>query len=168
MTKATITVFLLILFTASYSQGVERVGKTSSNASQIYLELLGPGTFYSINYDGRFGKIENGIGMRIGISGAGGNDGGYFALPVQLNYLLGNGGQYLELGGGFTYVNAALDLFDTDEPESENTLLGTATIGFRKQPFGKKGLTYRVAFTPFIGGGVGLMPWAGASIGYRF
>ena len=151
--------------TSSFAQGVEQPMKTSANASQVYLEVLGPGIFCSLNYDGRFRKMENGLGIRVGVSGAGGDGSGYFALPVQLNYLLGNNGQYLELGAGATYVSAAVDLFDSEEKSS--TVAATATIGFRKQPFGKKGITWRLAFTPFIAEGA-FIPWGGASIGYRF
>lgn len=149
----------------SKGQGVEREGKTSANASQVYLEVGGAGIIYSINYDGRFGKYENGLGMRIGIGGAAYSGDGYIAIPVQLNYLFGNKGQYFEVGAGATYASIT-DLF-TDNSSSSNSLLGTITLGFRKQPFGKQGLTWRVAFTPFIGEG-GFWPSGGASIGYRF
>lgn len=146
------------------AQGVEREGKTSANASQIYLEGGGSGVVYSVNYDGRFGKVENGFGFRIGIGGASYSGDGYVAIPAQVNYLLGSKGQYLELGGGITYVSVA-DIF-FDDSGNANTVVGSFVIGFRKQPFGKKGLTWRLAFTPFVGFG-GFQPWAGASIGFR-
>ena len=73
MRKIGIVLLLAFFINAAYSQGVEKQMGTSANASQIYLEVLGPGIAYSINYDGRFGKIENGLGMRVGVSGAGGN-----------------------------------------------------------------------------------------------
>jgi hypothetical protein len=147
------------------AQGQEREGKTSANASQVYLEVGGAGVIYSLNYDGRFGKIENGFGFRIGIGGASYEGDGYIAIPAQVNYLLGNKGQYLELGAGITYASIT-DLFDTDSGNSSE-VLGSFTIGFRKQPFGKKGLTWRIAFTPFIGDGY-IQPWGGASVGFRF
>lgn len=165
MRKLATVVFALFIMNASQAQGVERPMGTSANASQIYVELFGPGIFYSINYDGRFGKYENGFGMRAGLSGAGDGSGGYFAVPVQFNYLLGNNGQYLELGAGATFVSAAIDLWDNTS--STNHVAGTATIAFRKQPFGKKGITWRLAFSPFIVGG-GFIPWGGFSVGYRF
>jgi hypothetical protein len=155
----------VIAIGSASAQGVEKQMRTSPNASQVYLELLGPGIFYSLNYDGRFAKMENGFGFRVGLGGAGGNGGGYLAVPAQLNYLLGNNGQYLELGAGATFLTAGVDVLDDEE--SGSTVIGTATIGFRKQPFGKKGLTWRLAFTPFVGE-FGFLPWGGASIGYRF
>ena len=147
----------------SGAQGVEREGKTSANASQIYLEGGGSGVIYSINYDGRFGKYENGLGFRLGIGGASVSGDGYVAIPAQVNYLVGSKGQYLELGGGITYLSVSDIFFDG---ESSSTVVGSFVVGFRKQPFGKKGLTWRVAFTPFIGFD-GFQPWAGASIGFR-
>jgi hypothetical protein len=159
------TLMILIGNTFLFAQGVEREMKTSANASQVYLELGGSGIAYSINYDGRFAKMENGFGVRVGVGGAGGSSGGYFALPMQVNYLLGNSGQYMELGAGATFLTAGLDLFDNSG--SSSTFVGTATIGFRKQPFGKKGLTWRIAFTPFIAEST-FVPWGGASVGYRF
>jgi hypothetical protein len=162
-----IPVLFIVIFSLSatpvFAQGVEREGKTTANASQIYVEAGGAGVIYSVNYDGRFAKLENGVGLRIGIGGASFEGDGYVVIPVQVNYLIGNRGQYLELGGGFTYISLT-DIFDSNE---NSQVMGTATIGFRRQPFGKKGITYRVAFTPFFGS-FGLQPWAGASIGFRF
>ena len=155
---------VLCLNNLSSAQGVEQKMGTSASASQIYLELGGSGIIYTLNFDTRFAKQENGLGFRIGIGGAGGDGDGYFAIPAQLNYLLGENGKYLELGGGITYLNAQANDFFFDDA---STVVGNVVIGFRSQPFAKKGLTWRIAFTPFIGGG-GFLPWGGASIGFRF
>ena len=163
MKKGILLVSALYLAIAASAQGVEKPMRTSANASQIYLEVLGSGFFYSINYDGRFAKVENGAGFRIGLSGAGGDNGGYFALPVQINTLIGTRGQYLELGAGATFLSVN-DIVD----ESNGHVVATATIGFRKQPFGRSGLTWRLAFTPFVIPGFGMLPYGGASLGYRF
>ena len=98
--------FLVIFFLQEdlHAQGKERGTEVSANASQIYFELGGPGIIYSFNYDGRFGGYENGIGFRVGVGGAYWNGDGYVALPVQLNYLLGTNGKYLEIGAGATYA----------------------------------------------------------------
>lgn len=94
-----IAVFSVLL---SVAQGREREMKTTASASNLYLEVGGAGVIYSINYDRRFGRVENGWGFRLGAGGAGGNGTGYLAIPAQLNYLLGNSGNYLELGAGAT------------------------------------------------------------------
>lgn len=157
--------FLAVCALASQAQGVETKMGTSASASQLYFEAGGSAVIYSLNFDSRFGKKENGLGFRVGAGGASSDGTGYLAIPLQLNYLLGENGKYLELGAGATYVNVSGDDFFFD---SESTAVANLVIGFRSQPFAKKGITWRVAFTPFIGGGVGFAPFAGASIGFRF
>jgi hypothetical protein len=163
----------LLLFTAISSlqyavraQGTERMMKTTSNASQVYFELGGAGVIYSFNYDGRFSKYENGLGFRVGIGGASVEGDGYIAVPVQINYLAGTKGKYIEIGGGATYA-PGLNLFDD---LNDNNVYGTMSIGFRKQPVGRKGFTFRAAFMPLIGfaSGGSFLPFAGVSWGYRF
>ncbi|MES1214661.1 MAG: hypothetical protein ABUT20_04010, partial [Bacteroidota bacterium] len=107
---------------------------------------------------------ENGLGIRIGIGGAAVNGEGFFAVPVQLNYLLGTRGKYFEIGGGVTHA-PGIDIFDNG-----TSTYGTLTLGFRKQPLGRKGFCFRVAFTPLIGFAEGgtFLPFAGVSWGYRF
>ncbi|MEP6750423.1 MAG: hypothetical protein ABJB86_21975 [Bacteroidota bacterium] len=160
-------IVLIILILAQqriYAQGSERPMQTTSNGSQIYFEMGGAGIIYSFNYDGRFSKYENGLGFRIGIGGASVEGSGYYAVPVQINYLAGARGKYFEVGGGLTYA-PGLDLFD-----DPTNVYGTLTFGFRKQPVGKKGFTFRAAFTPIIGFSYGgsFVPSAGISFGYKF
>ncbi len=156
----------LLLQHTAHAQGAERMMKTTSNASQVYFELGGAGIIYSFNYDGRFSKYENGLGFRLGIGGASVEGDGYIAVPVQINYLAGTRGKYIEVGGGATYA-PGLHLFGDNK---DNTIYGTMSIGFRKQPVGKKGFTFRAAFMPLIGfaSGGSFLPFAGVSWGYRF
>ncbi|NTS43389.1 hypothetical protein HRG84_21090 [Flavisolibacter sp. BT320] len=165
MKKLFILAFFVMGSLAVSAQGVEKKMGTSASASQLYFEAGGSAIIYSLNFDSRFGKKENGLGFRIGAGGAGSEGVGYFAVPVQLNYLLGENGKYLELGAGGTYVNVDNDDFLF---EDGSTVAANIVIGFRSQPFAKKGLTWRIAFTPFVGSGVGFQPFAGASIGFRF
>ncbi len=159
-----IVLIMLISMQTINAQGSERPMQTTANGSQLYFELGGAGIIYSFNYDGRFSKYENGLGFRVGVGGASVDGDGYFALPVQINYLLGSKGKYFEVGGGVTYA-PGLDLFGNGANS-----YGTLTFGFRKQPVGKKGFTFRAAFTPIIGfnGGGSFLPFAGISWGYKF
>lgn len=164
-----LTFFFVAVLCASYCHAQEPVEKPmepARNASQVYFELGGPGIIYSFNYDGRLSHYENGIGFRVGMGGAVVNGDGYVAVPMQLNYLLGRKGKYFEMGGGATYA-PNLNLFDADNPPS---WYGTVTFGFRKQPVGKKGFTFRAAFTPIISfaGNGSFLPFAGVSWGYKF
>lgn len=165
MKKRLLFAVLIICTVAANAQGVEKKMGTSASASQIYFEAGGSAVIYSLNFDSRFKKQENGLGFRIGLGGAGGSGSGYFAIPAQINYLLGENGKYLELGAGGTYINVHGNDFLFDD---QATMVANLVVGFRSQPFAKKGLTWRIAFTPFIGGGAGFQPYAGASIGFRF
>jgi len=127
--------------------------------------LLGPGVFYSINYDTRFGKKEKGLGMRVGMGAVFTNGEGIVSLPVGLNYLAGRNGNYLEVGGGLTYLTAA-----SSGIVDGSGVLGFTTFGYRRQTYKQKNVTWRVAFDPLlsISDGFSLIPFFGFSLGYRF
>ncbi len=154
------------------AQEKESNREPSDNASQVYIELGGPGFIYSVNYDGRLSFNEDGIGFRLGIGGAYWKGSGHIDIPIQVNYLIGSDGKYLELGGGITYA-PGLYLFGKAQnlayPE-DNDFFGTFTLGFRAQPDRRQGLTFRVAFTPIfsISGTSGYFPFVGVSCGIRF
>jgi hypothetical protein len=146
----------------------------SDNASQVYIELGGPGFIYSINYDGRIGFNEDGFGFRLGVGGAYWNGSGHMDIPIQINYLTGADGKYLELGAGFTYA-PGLNLFGNEHNLTYPDLhyadfFGTCTLGFRLQPEHKEGLTFRAAFTPIfsMSNNPGYFPFVGVSFGIRF
>ena len=162
----TLTVLFFSLYLISTAQVVEEeeppAKPATPNASQLYVELLGPGILYSINYDTRFGKKEKGFGMRAGLGITYDQGDGAFMIPVGLNYLTGHGGNYFEMGGGATLVTG--DLLEGQG------VYGFLSLGYRRQAYKKKGVTWRAAFTPlfFFEDGFTLIPWAGFSVGYRF
>ena len=163
--------FAALVFGAAHTpcSAQQTAQKVSANASQVYLELGGLGLAYTVNYDSRLTKQEDGPGFRVGIGAlpfGDGNGGGYVAVPAQINYLLGKNGNFLELGAGASFISVS-GLFQN----VESGVVANTTIGYRKVSVGKKGLTWRIAFNPFIGDLVpngGFYPWAGISIGYRF
>ncbi len=153
------------LFTATLcAQESEPASPASGNASQIYVELLGPGGLYSVNYDGRLGRKEKGLGVRLGFSAAYADGSGFLTFPLGLNYLAGSNGNYFEFGAGPTIATSS-DVFE--ESGDETVVWGHLTLGYRRQAYRKKGITWRVAFTPVFGDGF-FLPWVGTSIGYRF
>ena len=156
----------LFCFTCAQTQSVQSIRNFSPHASQIFVEGLGSGVLYSINYDRRFGNQENGLGLRIGASGYKGDDGNkYSTMPFQINYLLGDKGKYFEIGLGATYGEGNIDTHKTGD------FIGTAVLGYRRQPYEKKGITWRIALTPLIvfePNNILVLPWIGASIGFRF
>jgi hypothetical protein len=49
-------------------------------------------------------NMKTDLGFRVGIGGASWDGDGFMSVPVQLNYLIGARGKYLEIGGGYTYA----------------------------------------------------------------
>ncbi|CAN5291139.1 hypothetical protein BH20BAC1_BH20BAC1_28830 [soil metagenome] len=143
------------------------------------MEILGPGSLFSLNYDRRFSKRENGIGFRMGIGGStlgffgkSCNSGSQIRLPIGLNYLFGKQDHYLEIGGGIVpNIIAATKSYC---PDLKPTFFGDATetfeyilAGYRCQPGKKKGMTYRVFISPLFQKGFDVKLWGGLSIGYK-
>lgn len=76
---------------------------TAQRAHVVYVEGIGAGIFYSLNYDVRLFDQPDGFGFRLGanVMDASGGDFVTF-VPVQANYVLGKK-HALEIGAGFTY-----------------------------------------------------------------
>jgi len=132
----------------------------------LFLEVGGPGLAISLNYDKRFSKDNrDGWGFRIGTGyfGDGGNT--VFTIPFQVNYLIGNGSNFFELGAGTTFLNSTGDntgktfIFDR-----VTGFIGTATMGYRYQPE-VSNLNFRIGFVPIFSD-EGITPAGGISIGY--
>ena len=151
----------LIFCCSAFSQEKQ----TSPRASSVYGEFLGNGLIFSANYDFRFAKKQNGLGMRLGLGFFGGSGGGLITVPVGLNYLAGKGPNYFEAGLGYTYASFT----DTDEFGTGTGSLLVPTVGYRFQPLAN-GFTGRVFIGPLIGIGAegGWLMWGGLSVGYKF
>lgn len=149
----------------------------------IFFEAGGPGVLYSFNYDVRFNKRQNGLGMRIGFNYYVFSKKRLATVPVMVNYLAGKKGHYLEIGAGITYYRAYEDypiFFHSDNSESNpypvgydarfhwaNGVIGNFNIGYRYQPL-KGGLTLRIGGGPLATTKKQYPFWPYASIGYSF
>lgn len=133
--------------------------------TSLYFELGGK-VFYSLNVD--FRKREN-FALSIGASyfkedGDSNEISQSMLFTSVMAYYLGGKRHRLELGGGLCPG------FGTSEGLKAMAVYGN--VGYRYQK--KKGLIFRVAFTPFIGipastdGNLVVMPWAAISLGYSF
>ncbi|GAB2789223.1 hypothetical protein GCM10027275_37730 [Rhabdobacter roseus] len=141
----------------------------------IYVEGLGSGLLFSVNYDFRFKPQQDGLGMRVGIGG--GNLGGFDAnvgivtVPVLANYLVGTRRVAFEAGAGITpiYVKAsAADLSTGDVVKADGlSAFGTLNAGLRLQPI-RNGVVFRLTYTPIITGSGFLPLFLGVSLGYAF
>lgn len=119
--------------------------------NSVYVEALGVGRLYSINYDRRLTKE---LDFRVGF----GTSPYLTCLPLMLNYLAGSHASHLEIGAGV--------LPNTGPP------LWIGTIGYRYQPF-SGGYVFRIDFTPYLLEGIhpwrkGIHPWVGISVGRTF
>ncbi len=140
-----------------------------SHPNSVYVELLGNGGLYSINYDRLFTET---IGGRIGFMYFSSDRGliiltdvELFLFPVMLNFFLGSGNHRLELGVGPVFGTASAGIFGS-ETTSGSGIFGTAVIGYRYQST-RGGLVFKIGFTPLIGAGE-FKPWGGMSIGFSF
>ena len=165
--KANIKFFTLTLsiFFLNFTIHAQRFLKKEEHRNQaVFGELGGNGLVFSVNYDTRFLNKPIGIGARAGI--------GYFGIPglsdailipLQLNYLIGKNGKYLELGAGGTIIAGKLDFAKI----SYNSVVGTMNIGFRYQPQ-ESGFMCNVALTPLIIEGFFWPIYGGVGLGYSF
>lgn len=136
-------------------------------ASAVYVELLGNGLLYSVNYDHR---VTPHLSARVGFMGLGAADetvrGGVVAAPVMLNYLFGEGSSHFEVGVGLMFSAGAIDQVEPAKQESFRGAVGTGTLGYRYQrPQG--GMIFRAGLTPFFNAS-GFAPSVGVSVGYGF
>ncbi len=178
-----------LLFTqSSFAQDQQSVGVPTSRpqATQtqnaIFIELGGNAVLYSLNYDRLLGQD---YGFRVGFgylgvsSGSQNNDGtsasaSLLIIPATLNYFLAShsdgkvGSSKFELGAGIVLVDLSANVSGggIGNAFSKSGFGGTATIGYRYQPY-DGGVLFRIAFTPVFGS-VGFLPWAGISFGFTF
>ena len=113
---------------------------SQSKPNSIYLEFLGNGGLYSVNYDRLF---SDDVGVRIGFmyfeadKFIFANDLQILIIPITLNYLIGSGNHKLELGGGplIAFASGRASFFGLFEGEkrSGSRVGATATIGYRYQ-----------------------------------
>ena len=132
-----------------------------------FLEVGGPGLAISANFDSRFAQKHNGLGYRVGVGyfGSGGNT--VVSVPIQVNYLYGQGDHLLELGAGTTFLHSTGDTKGTYwQFDNVTGFIGTATIGYRYQPVDSH-LNLRIAFVPILYD-EGIIAAGGISVGYSF
>ena len=157
----------------------------SGRQQGVFLELLGNAGLYSFNYDTRIKKGKrDGWGVRIGFSYLSIKDSSSFgtltastfALPVDINYLVGRRRSALELGAGATFVSSRykgtkynyneLEFYGSEAFNiTPNGLFGYINLGYRYRSIAN-GLLFRITFTPIIV--PEFLPGIGLSLGYSF
>ncbi|HEX8696164.1 MAG TPA: hypothetical protein VF746_27350 [Longimicrobium sp.] len=139
----------------------------------VYVELLGSGLLYSINYDR---LITPSVAGRVGFmfvraEDDSGDSGTIAIAPITASKLWGNGSSHFETGVGLAVATAdfdfgELDDFDEDADLSSTTVYGTGVLGYRYQRPGG-GFLFRVGLTPIFTTN-DFAPWFGLSFGYAF
>lgn len=163
--KIAVVVLLLVLASlpARAQSAKKRGGHFARNA--VYVEAFGPGLFYSLNYERR---ITENISLRGGFTA-------YTFLvgfPVMVNALLGQDGDYFEIGIGVVpYYGFGSDLLPFASSSyikmGNGLMYGTAAMGYRYQPY-DGGFLFGIEFTAFFAHHNTFWPWGGVSIGYAF
>jgi hypothetical protein len=170
MLRALLLALLLTVQSAAHAQALPQ----ARAANSIYLELLGNGGPYSVNYER---EIAPRTGLRLGFA-TWGSEGTFsttrhITVPLLLNYRSGTGRSMLELGGG-VLLGQRRRTDETGRSTAGITTL-TVTVGYRNQP-PQGGFLFRIGFTPFYSLNDGehaypdpdFTPSAGASVGYAF
>lgn len=168
---------------AEESAPAPRDPREAKNA--IYLDLLGPGLLYSINYDR---MLTDDLSVRIGFSyltlGASSSDGqgntasadfSYWAVPLTVSYLgIGSHSNMLELGGGpiLMHVEGSgiveVEDEETGEVGASATVFAlTGMVGYRHQP-ADGGFVFRIGASPVMAFDAGFLPWGYLSLGAAF
>jgi hypothetical protein len=159
---------------------------TSPAKNAVYLEGLGPGLLYSVNYER---LVIDGMAVRVGFSywsvsasaTSGGStataSAGFVTVPVTVSWV---GVNHLELGGGMTLLHASGSGSTVGASASGSGFapLGTAIVGYRLHPVGGPGFQFRVGGMAMLGKGlslsasdptaIGVLPWLYLSAGAGF
>jgi len=139
-------------------------GYAQTAAKAVYLEVLGPGGLYSVNYDMRFTPTQNGLGFRVGFSTFSYQSVSIVTIPIGINYLIGHERNFFEVGVGYTY--ASISSKTRLKSKNFSSSFGNATLGYRFAPV-KGGVFFKVELSPLLGNGF-FIPWGGIGVGYKF
>ncbi len=172
---------ILILFPVLISQAVySQTGSMRSDslrvtlptgdqkrAQNVYVELFGQGLLFTANYDTRFSNRRDGLGGRVGIGYLASGGDNATTVPISLNYLLGKGKHFFEVGLGATLLATSgnSDSFFFDGNTSN--VIGTMSFSYRVQPV-DNGFSFRVGLTPIFNSDFFIPYYGGLSLGYTF
>jgi hypothetical protein len=157
--------------------------RTANNA--LYAEGLGPGLFYSLNYERSFSDFAGRIGFGYVSVSAGASDSSgqvqetasasFITVPITVSYLgIGSKRNMLELGAGATifHVGAGGSTFEAKSSSSANAsatfVLPVAIVGYRYMP-PSGGFLFRAGVSPlFAGSSLPVLPWPYLALGGAF
>jgi hypothetical protein len=172
--------------TAKEQEAQEDSAAAAPAKNGVFLEGLGPGILYSVNYER---LVIDEVAVRVGFSywsvSASVSSGdttsesssAFLAFPVTVTYV---GVKGLEVGGGMTLMHASGSGSTVGASASGEGFLplGTALVGYRSHPVGGAGFQFRVGAMAMAGEGLslstsnpdgfGVLPWLYLSAGAGF
>lgn len=155
---------LVMLILAPLPARAQSAGNGNGHFAQnaVYIEAFGQGVFYSLNYERR---ITQDVSLRGGITAWN----GLIGFPLMVNALLGQDGDYFEIGVGLVagYTTSWLLSSRSYITSGKGLVYGTATVGYRYEPY-KGGFLFRIGFTPILAHHDLFIPLGGVSVGYAF
>lgn len=168
--KKTLIIIFVFIYHLSNAQEMVGIPKnkfpvSNKRISAVYVEFIGAGLIYSVNYDFRFKNSNLGAGMRIGAGGFSDGKSTFYSFPLGFNYLLGKKIHAFEVGVGGTFTNLNT-LLNSQTPN----VVGNLTLAYRHQPI-NDGFSLRIAFMQMFGSEQKtffIIPWGGISFGYAF
>lgn len=161
-------VLLTILFLAIGCSSVfaQESSPAVKRAQNIFIELGGQGLTFTANYDSRFTNNRDGLGGRAGIGYYSQDGDKITTIPLSLNYLMGKGNKFFEMGLGATFISTSGNsevLFN----KNESNVMGTLSFFYRVQPE-DGGFSFRAGLSPVFSSDFFLPYYGGISLGYTF
>jgi hypothetical protein len=149
--------------------------KAQDSKNVVYVEVLGPGILYSVNYER---VITDNVTARIGASifsySYYSGESSVVVLPMMANYLWGSGSSKLELGAGADVMVSREKHYGDMEPivspriTSDSNILLVGALGYRYQP-SDGGFHFRIVASPIVSPYTGyFFPSLGCSAGIGF
>ena len=182
MRRLTLVALLLGLVAASAiasrTVGAQIRPVEAAPQNAVYLELLGSGGVFSLNYER---LVRERVALRVGAGTWEGDDmfgagtTSVTTVPVTVSILRGADRHHLEAGGGILLGRKSFESSFGEPAESTSVFALSGIIGYRyQQPGG--GFLFRSTFTPLLGFGSdedaypdkGIFPSVGVSFGWGF
>ena len=150
---------IILLFTAANAQENSNV-----HQNNIYIELLGNGIIWSVNYERMI--FSNSI-IKVGLGYIPKMENDFISapqsilIPIDYIHLIDmNDNAKIDIGIGLTFKFGEEEYGDKDE------IIPNAILGYRYQP-NINGFMFRISFSPYISENR-FFPWIGISFGQKF
>ncbi len=168
--KTRITLFVLFFLLINSVKGQENRAESlgsEKRAQNIFVELGGQGLLFTANYDTRFSNRRDGLGGRVGIGYIAADGDNATTVPLSLNYLLGKGRHFFEIGLGATLLATKASDYSFVFNDNNSDVIGTMSFSYRLQPV-DRGFSLRAGLTPVFNKDFFIPYYAGLSLGYSF